>query len=825
MTGGTGPDRPADADDLHLKATYRLTEALVAAERRMRRRVEMMSEVLFETDPGGRLVFLNGAWTRTLGFAEQRSLGRPILEFVHMEDRAQWTTMMDAAPHHPIGERRQLRLRRAEGDLAWVEVSVARISEGGMVGVFHDITRQKGVQDELERLSIVASSTDNMVLITDAQGRTEWVNRAFTERTGYQLIDLIGRKPGQVLQGEGTDLEAVARMREAIEEGRSVREEVLNYTRLGEPYWAGVQITPILDQQGQVSRFISVQSDTTERKRQEQAILEQKLELEERVLSRTAELARAKELAEAATEAKGAFLANMSHEIRTPLNAIVGLSHLCLQTTLTTKQRDYLVKTERAARSLVRIVNDILDFSKIEAGGLVFEHAALRMPDVLANVEAVVGQLARDKGISFETRLAAEVPAAMLGDALRLEQVLVNLCGNAVKFTPSGTVTLRVGLQSTAGDAVTLHFEVQDTGVGMTEQQMSRLFQAFTQADNSITREFGGTGLGLAISKRLVERMNGQIWVHSEPGVGSTFSFTVQLELGPAGTPAPVPSPAPRPLLLSMRQQHAGARILVAEDNEFNQQVVRELLEAFGAEVIVVGSGRQALEQLSDSPQVDLVLMDMQMPDMDGLEATRRIRQTPALSHLVVLAMTANATADDRSRCEQAGMNDFQTKPLIPTQLYQMLARWLPRRAGQAGSTDTAPPAVAAAPEPAIELERLSQLLNHDSAKLARLARVFIDTTREGLAQMQQAYQARDLQTLARLGHKLKSSAATMGARRLAQDCAQLEAAGMADDWQAVQVPMASLPELLGRIEDELRGLLGSDRQDQAAAPNKRPAA
>ena len=399
MTTGADGGGSVPATDLHVEATYRLTEALVAAEKRMRRRVEMLSEAVFESGVDGRIVFMNPASRSIFGREPQECLGRSLAELLVEEDREAWHDPQRSAEKAGSAQPMPLRAQRPDGSFAWVEVSTAQTEDGGTVGVIRDVTRQKLAQDELARLSIVASSTDNMVIITDAQGRTEWVNRAFTELTGHALADIAGRKPGELLQGPQTDPQAVARIAQALREGRSVREELLNHTRSGRPYWVALQITPVLDARGRIERFVSVQADITERKRQERTILEQNAQLEERVRARTAELARAKELAEAATQAKSQFLANMSHEIRTPLNAIIGLSHLCLDTPLQPRQQDYLAKIEQAGQNLMHIVNDILDFSKIEAGSLDLELVLFAVAEVGSRVVSLLSEGARAKGL------------------------------------------------------------------------------------------------------------------------------------------------------------------------------------------------------------------------------------------------------------------------------------------------------------------------------------------------------------------------------------------------------------------------------------------
>ena len=790
------------AKDLHVQATYRLTEALVLSEQRMRRRIDLLSEVVFETDPHGKLVFLNKAWQKTLGLEVAAGLGKALAEFIVPQDRERLAALCQpGAPEPQPDARARFRMRRADASLAWVEISVAPVEGGGLTGVIRDITRQKLIQDDIEKLSIVASSTDNFVIITDAAGRTEWVNRAFTDKTGYTLEDIIGKKPGDLLQGPKTDAEAVRRIRMALDRSQSVHEELLNYTKSGEPYWVAVQITPVCGPDGVATRFISVQGDVTERRHYEREILAQKEALEERVLSRTAELALAKEQAEAAAQAKSTFLANMSHEIRTPLNAIIGFSHLCLQTALDERQREFVSKTERAARNLVRIVDDILDFTKIEAGGLLPEIRDFSFDEVVANVDAIVGQLARTKGLRFAMVRSAQVPHHLVGDALRLEQVLVNLAGNAVKFTETGSVTVDVEVQTDTPQWLELKVQVQDIGIGMSPQQVARLFNAFSQADSSTTRRFGGTGLGLVISKRLIEQMGGQITVHSQPGVGSVFSFTARFarhEPALADPAQPAPARPAAPGLDDAYQDLQGLKVLVAEDNEFNQVVIRELLQVAGVEVTMAANGRELLDLLPRAQRkaFDLVLMDMQMPELDGLEATRRIRQTPPWHDLPIVSMTANVTLEDRQKCLAAGMDDFIAKPIEAPLLYAALRKWrrhLRMRGPERPAHSAARQDQVAGPAPAAPSTFLDTLTQRDPGASATLMRLFLQKTGEGVDDMRKAWAAQDLPALARLGHKFKSSSAALGYEAFARSCAALEGAARDGDRPACEAAVARL--------------------------------
>ena len=414
---------------------------------------------------------------------------------------------------------------------------------------------------------------------------------------------------------------------------------------------------PFRDADGEFIGVLGIAHDITQRKQDED------------------DIRRAKELAEEATRTKSDFLANMSHEIRTPMNAILGLSHLILKTELSERQRDYVQKVESSGLHLMGIINDILDFSKVEAGKIELEQAEFELQSLLDSAIALVAEKSCAKGLDLVFDVAPDVPRHLVGDSLRLSQILVNFANNAVKFTEHGEIVVSAQVQQRVGDQLLMRFAVKDTGIGMTPDQMTRLFESFHQADSSITRKYGGTGLGLAISKRLAELMGGEVGVDSTAGAGSTFWFTALVGIGSEPT-ATARSTQPaagdaRQLLASLQ----GARILLVEDNDINQIVASEILADAGLEVDIAHDGLMAIEMVQAIPY-DLVLMDMQMPVMDGIAATIAIRQLAGFEDLPIVAMTANAMDKDRERCLQAGMTDYLSKPFEPAELWRVLLRW-----------------------------------------------------------------------------------------------------------------------------------------------------
>ncbi|WP_229423452.1 CHASE domain-containing protein [Massilia frigida] len=631
-------------------------------------------------------------------------------------------------------------------------------------------------------LDSVLNSIDAHVYMKDRERRYIYINARTAEAMGQPAEAIIGKLDREVMAPELADISWNQDIQIFANGARHASQ--VEFTQLdGEvrQLWT-VKVPVLLD--GEVSAVIGLSTDVTE-------------------------LHQLKAQADAANLAKSNFLSNMSHEIRTPMNSIIGMSHLALKSVANPKQRDYLEKIHHSSQHLLGIINDILDFSKIEAGKLELEVLDFGLRALMQNIANQLGDAAATKHLHLDFEIDPLLAPQLRGDPLRLEQVLLNFTSNAIKFSENGSIRVRALALEEGESDVIVRFEVVDAGIGMSDAEIADLFKSFHQADPSTTRKYGGTGLGLVISKQLAELMGGTVGVDSTPGHGSTFWFTARL--GKALNFLPGDRSAVDPAVL---EQLRGAYILLVEDNIFSQQVGQELLEEAQVTVVVANNGKEAID-LMLKERFDCVLMDVQMPVMDGFEATRMIRSDPRLRDALVIAMTANAGKDDQARCLEAGMNEFVTKPISPKLLFEVIARWLatrPARNGRrrvAALADQAPTRMSAAPVASsdagmLDMGALSLTFGGNPVKMRKYAFMFLDSARDGLADVSEALDRGDLERLADLGHRIKASAKAVGAMRFAGLCQDLEQLRDGATVDQARTLVASMYTLLDQLNEHI---------------------
>ncbi len=670
---------------------------------------------------------------------------------------------------------------RAEDHTGFVTVDT-----GGEIGAlaisFNDMLNRlsareeslKKTMDELRKLYNAVEHSSAVVIITDTKGNIEYVNPKFVQVTGYERDETLGKTP-RILKSDEIPRAFYEELWRTITSGKEWQGIFHNKKKNGEFYWAAASISPLKDAEGAITHFVGTQEDITAVK-----LFEQELKM-------------AKEAAESANQAKSDFLASMSHEIRTPMNAIIGMAELLLDGPLDSEQKKYVETLRSASENLLNIINDILDISKIEAGYLELESTPFDLKRLVDESRDIMSIRARDKDIGLVCRIMPDVPVHLVGDPGRLRQVLLNLIGNAIKFTEKGEIVLDAVLVEKNGPTATIRFSISDTGIGIPEEKIDGIFEKFTQADSSTTRKYGGTGLGLAISRRIVELMGGKIWVSSTVGSGSTFFFTASLGLQTEEETRAASIVEATPRGQAAADGARPLRILLVDDSEDNRLLIQSFMKRTPFKIDIAENGSAAVEKFKGS-DYDIVLMDIQMPVMDGYEATRQIRQWELSKNLKVtpvLALTAYALHGEIRKSRDAGCSGHLTKPVKRSDLLEAIIAYTGGFSARDRSGHDEEPQSMAENRVLVRIDR----------DLEDLIPGYMENRRKDIASIMQALEKNDLESIRVLGHTMKGSGGGYGFDRITEIGRSLEEAAKNGDKNTILRQAEELSEYLDHID------------------------
>ena len=784
----------------------RVEAALRESEERFRALADSCPAILWVSDEGGEVTFANRISREFFGAASDRIEGCGWISLLHPDDAPAYLRMLMQSLRDRTGFQGEMRVRRGDGEWRWMSAHGApHWSPGGEflghVGIALDITARRQAEEavvnsEMKFRQLAENIREVFWMCNPTGSEVLYVSPAYEQVWG-RTCENCGRNPMDWMEAiEAEDREQAHAVFLKQLAGEHVESVYRIRTPRGELKWIRDRAFPVGDPAGRIVRVVGIAEDITERKQVEASLRE------------------AKEAAEAASRAKSQFLANMSHEIRTPMNGVIGMTGLLLDTELTAEQREYAAIVRSSGEALLALVNDLLDYSKVEAGKLELESLDFDLRSTLEDATQLLAAKAREKDLPLAWSLDPGVPVRLRGDPGRLRQILLNLGGNAVKFTAKGCVDIRARLDREDEHSATIRFSVEDTGIGIPAARQAEIFSPFTQGDGSTTRKYGGTGLGLSISKQLAELLGGEIGVESEPGRGSSFWFTAVFEKQPAASRVEPPRKAARAGGEAARRPgvrgKCAGRVLIVEDNVTNQQVALAILNKFGCRADAVASGKEALASLRGIPY-DLVLMDCQMPEMNGFEASALIRDPNSgvlNPRIPIVALTAHAMTGDREQCLAAGMDDYIAKPVEPETLAAVLETWLPDPAAQPAPEGGSATRVTASPRAARALvfdeAALMDRLMGDRQLAARIVGVFLEDIPSQLATLAAHLAAGDTAGARRQAHQIKGAAANVNSAALQNAAQEVEHAA---DLPAMAVHFSELERRFTAARDEMRNI------------------